>query len=132
MLARDLPKYTFVLNGGLTTVAQCANCLTRPVGHPLPAGEGSVSGIMLGRAAHHDSYLLAKVETALYGTPLISRDAVVEKMIAYARDQIATTQTHRHPTQLLNEKDPELLRRAMPYQSEYDDHQQPVLDAMTG
>ncbi len=164
-LAKDFPKLTFVLNGGLTTVAQCANSLTRPVGHPLPEGAGSVSGIMLGRAAYHDSYILAKVETALYGTPLITREAVVEKMIVYAREQVATTQTHRHPTRvrdiarhmlglfagevggkawrrmlsdpkLLNENDPELLRRAMPYQSvgkeEFSDHRQPLLDAMTG
>jgi tRNA-dihydrouridine synthase A len=191
-LAKDFPRLTFVLNGGLTTVAQCFNSLPqrgregeggvmkhnarssndsliRPriesgagsVGHPLPQGEGQVSGIMLGRAAYHDSYILAKVETALYGTPLITREAVVEKMIVYAREQIATTQTHRHPTRvrdiarhmlglfagevggkawrrmlsdpkLLNENDPELLRRAMPFKSEYDDHRQPLLDALAG
>jgi hypothetical protein len=53
-------------------------------------------------------------------------------MIANARVQNATTHTHRHLTQLRNENDPEFLRRAMPHQSEYDDHQQPVLDAMAG
>ena len=86
-------------------------------------------------------------------------------MITYAREQIATTQTHRHPTRvrdiarhmlglfagevggkawrrmlsdpkLLNENAPELLRRAMPYQSvgkeEFSDHRQPLLDALTG
>jgi hypothetical protein len=33
---------------------------------------------------------------------------------------------------LLNDNDPELLRRAMPYQSDYDDHRQPLLDALSG
>lgn len=212
-LAKDFPSLTFVLNGGLTTVAQCAGVLNPLVEelHPRPPleGEGAVRvaplegegpvrvapregegvdagagltalvdgarssprlqpvphGIMLGRAAYHDSYILAKVETALYGTPLITREAVVEKMVAYAREQIATTQTHRHPTRvrdiarhmlglfagevggkawrrmlsdpkLLNENDPELLLRAMPYQSvgkgEFSDHRQPLLDALTG
>jgi tRNA-dihydrouridine synthase A len=183
-LAKDFPKLTFVLNGGLTTVAQCLsslppggrvpgragegvcaqseiNTLEHPLPNPPPQGEGTAHGIMLGRAAYHDSYLLAKVETALYGTALISREAVVEKMITYTREQIATTQTHRHPTRvrdiarhmlglfagevggkawrrmlsdpkLLNENDPELLRRAMPFKSDYDDHRQPLLDALAG
>jgi tRNA-dihydrouridine synthase A len=217
-LAIDFPALTFVLNGGLTTVAQCERVIPppsrgrlgggwfsienggEPHPHPRPPleGEGAVKfaplegegadvgagltalggkarsssrlqhaphGIMLGRAAYHDSYILAKVETALYGTPLITREAVVENMIVYAREQIATTQTHRHPTRvrdiarhmlglfagevggkawrrmlsdpkLLNENDPELLRRAMPYQSvgkeEFSDHRQPMLDALSG
>jgi tRNA-dihydrouridine synthase A len=191
-LANDFPKLTFVLNGGLTTVAQCERVLASAESAALrdtlradlsslrgadtyamygehrsgeiesrsSGGKGS-HGIMLGRAAYHDSYLLAKVETALYGTPLVTREVVVEKMIVYAREQIATTQTHRHPTRvrdiarhmlglyagevggkawrrmlsdpkLLNENDPDLLRRAMPFKNDYDDHRQPLLDAMTG
>jgi tRNA-dihydrouridine synthase A len=181
-LVRDFPALTFVLNGGLATVEQI-------VGAALPRSTSNVAsisaspnssathdiaaepllqavphGVMLGRAAYHHSYILAKVETALYGTPLITREAVVEKMVEYTTKQIATTQTHRHPTRvrdvarhmlglfagevggkawrrqlsdpiLLNENDPTLLLRAMPFQSDgdaYDDHRQPLLDAMTG
>jgi tRNA-dihydrouridine synthase A len=189
-LVRDFPALTFVLNGGLATVEQivdavCRNSLPPLQGEgwggdgvkrgdspnpiPLPAsplkGEGDIAhGIMLGRAAYHHSYILAKVETALYGTPLITREAVVEQMVKYTAKQIATTQTHRHPTRvrdvarhmlglfagevggkawrrqlsdpiLLNENDPTLLLRAMPFQSDgdaYNDHRQPILDAMTG
>jgi tRNA-dihydrouridine synthase A len=158
-LANDFPQLTFVLNGGLTTVEQCARLACSVEGHGDALG--SPHGIMLGRAAYHDSYTLAKVETALYGTPLVTREAVVEKMITYAREQIATTQTHRHPTRvrdiarhmlglfagevggkawrrmlsdpkLLAENDPTLFLRAMPFKQDYDDHRQPLLDAMTG
>ena len=173
-LAKDFPRLTFVLNGGLTTVEQCVKFVGAAPPRSAPASgeiaaepliQTAPHGIMLGRAAYHDSYILAKVEAALYGTPLITREAVVEKMIEYAREQLATTQTHRHPTRvrdiarhmlglfagevggkawrrmlsdpkLLNENDPELLRRAMPYQSvgkeEFSDHRQPLLDALTG
>lgn len=152
-LMKDFPQLTFVLNGGIATVEQSSGAAN------------NFHGIMLGRAAYHDSYVLAKVETALYGTPLITREAVVEKMVAYAREQIATTQTHRHPTRvrdiarhmlglytgevggkawrrmlsdpkLLNENDPNLFLRAMPFKSvgeeEFSDHRQPLLDALTG
>jgi tRNA-dihydrouridine synthase A len=178
-LAKDFPALTFVLNGGLTTVEQVVGVAmprstvgagtrsalqTSPISQPIaaePLLQAAPHGIMLGRAAYHDSYVLAKVETALYGTPLITREAVVENMVAYAHSQIATTQTHRHPTRvrdiarhmlglyagevggkawrrqlsdpkLLNDNDPDLLLRAMPFKSDYDDHRQPLLDAMTG
>jgi tRNA-dihydrouridine synthase A len=156
-LVKDFPALTFVLNGGLATVEQALKTSCMPDA-PVQAAP---HGIMLGRAAYHHSYVLAKVETALYGTPLITREAVVERMVEYTTKQIATTQTHRHPTRvrdvarhmlglyagevggktwrrqlsdpkLLSENDPTLLLRAMPFQSDYDDHRQPLLDAMTG
>lgn len=87
-LAKDFPRLTFVLNGGLTTVEQCVKFVgAAPPRSASASGEIAAEpllqtaphGIMLGRAAYHDSYTLAKVETALYGTPLITREAVVEK-----------------------------------------------------
>jgi tRNA-dihydrouridine synthase A len=169
-LVKDFPALTFVLNGGLTTVEQCQRMLSESIDASLIAQDRgarsssrlpSLHGIMLGRAAYHDSYVLAKVETALYGTPLVTREAVVEKMVAYAGEQVTTTQTHRHPThvrniarhmlglyagevggkawrrqlsdpKLLAENDPSLFLRAMPFKSDYDDHRQPLLDAMAG
>ncbi len=160
-LAKDFPRLTFVLNGGLKTVEQIVGALDCATLPSLPAQGNAVHGIMLGRAAYHESYLLAKVETALYGTPLITREAVVEKMVAYAHEQIEKTQTHRHPThvrniarhmlglfagevggkawrrmlsdpKLLAANDPSLFLRAMPFKQDYDDHRQPLLDALTG
>jgi tRNA-dihydrouridine synthase A len=174
-LANDFPKLTFVLNGGLTTVAQCERVLASAESAALRDTLGADSSSLRGAdtyamyGAHRSGEIESRSsggkgsqgETALYGTPLITREAVVEKMIVYAREQIATTQTHRHPTRvrdiarhmlglfagevggkawrrmlsdpkLLNENDPELLRRAMPFKGDYDDHRQPLLDALAG
>jgi tRNA-dihydrouridine synthase A len=151
-LVKDFPRLTFVLNGGLTTAVQCEDALQR------------CQGVMLGRAAYHDSHVLTQVENALYGTPIPSREAIIDQIIEYTAREIAATKLHSHPTRvrdvarhtlglfaaqvggkafrrmlsdphLLNENDPELFRRALPYQGEdqaYDDHRQPWLDAMAG
>jgi tRNA-dihydrouridine synthase A len=153
-LRADFPALTFVLNGGITTVAQCVELLDRP-------DTPRFQGIMLGRAAYHDSYVLAQAQSAIFGTPLPSREDIVLQMLAYAEREIALTRGQAHPTRvrdvarhmlglftgqvggkswrrvlsdatLLNLNDPQLFRRALPYSGAYDDHRQPVLDAMTG
>jgi tRNA-dihydrouridine synthase A len=159
-LVRDFPKLTFVLNGGLTTALQCVEVLDC-----LPPDRASrPQGVMLGRAAYHNSYVLTQVENALFGTPIPSREEIIEKMIVYTAREIAATKHRSHPVRvrdvarhtlglfagqvggkafrrmlsdphLLNENDPELFRRALPYQSgehAYDDHRQPFLDALAG
>ncbi|TAG50341.1 MAG: tRNA dihydrouridine(20/20a) synthase DusA [Betaproteobacteria bacterium] len=157
-LVRDFPALTFVLNGGLTSAAQCVDLLdestsTPPILRP--------HGVMLGRAAYHDSCCLTQVEQALFGTPVRTREAIIEKIIEYTAREIAATKHRSHPVRvrdvarhtlglfagqvggkafrrmlsdplLLAENDPELFRRALPYQSQYDDHRQPFLDAMAG
>ena len=148
-LREDFPALTFVLNGGITSVAQSVDEASR------------FHGVMLGRTAYHDSFVLAQTQSALFNTPLPSREEIVEQMISYAEREIALTQGQPHPTRvrdvarhmlglftgqvggkswrrvlsdatLLNANDPHLFRRALPYNGEYDDHRQPVLDAMTG
>lgn len=174
-LRRDFPELTFVLNGGITSVAQCAELLEPSAPSPLAVegwGEGECvaqqqiecepfNGIMLGRTAYHDSYVLAQTQSAIFNTPLPTREQIVEKMISYTEREIAATRGHSHPTRvrdvarhmlglftgqvggkswrrvlsdatLLNENDPQLFRRALPYQGDYDDHRQPLLDALTG
>ena len=149
-LREDFPALTFLLNGGITTVAQCVELL-----------DTRFDGIMLGRTAYHDSYVLAQVQSAIFSTPLPSREEIVEQMLAYTEREIAATKNQSHPTRvrdvarhmlglftgqvggkswrrvlsdatLLNENEPQLFRRALPYGGAYDDHRQPVLDAMTG
>jgi tRNA-dihydrouridine synthase A len=149
-LRRDFPALTFVLNGGITTVAKCVELL-----------DAQFDGIMLGRAAYHDSYFLAQANSAIFNTPLHTREEIVEQMLAYTEREIALTRGQTHPTRvrdvarhmlglfagqvggkswrrvlsdatLLNENDPQLFKRALPYSGAYDDHRQPVLDAMTG
>ena len=171
----DFPGLTFVLNGGITSVAQCIDLLDARVGVARVAINGQsplalrlqepaskrFDGIMLGRTAYHDSYVLAQTQSAIFNTPLPSREAIVEHMLAYAEREIAATKNQSHPTRvrdvarhmlglfagqvggkswrrvlsdatLLNANDPQLFRRALPYSGTYDDHRQPVLDAMTG
>ena len=179
-LREDFPALTFVLNGGITTVAQCVELLNESVGAALPRpalAEPATSvaaelllpapspprfeGIMLGRTAYHDSYVLAQAQSAIFDTPLPTREEIVEQMLAYAAHEIALTKGHPHPTRmrdvsrhmlglftgqvggkswrrmlsdatLLNENDPQLFLKALPYRGYYDDHRQPVLDAMAG
>ena len=78
-LARDFPSLVFVLNGGL--VAWDA------IERELPF----VAGVMLGRAAYHDPYLLADVDTRLFGDarPARSRYEIIEALAAYASEQLA-------------------------------------------
>ena len=156
-LRTDFPSLIFVLNGGITTAQQCVDLLDASTG-TVPS---QPHGVMLGRAAYHDSYMLAHTEHALFGTPLPSREQIVEQMIDYIAREIAATRGQQFHTRvrdvarhmlglysgqvggkawrrmlsdarLLNDSDPELLRRAMPYQSDYDDHRQPLLDALSG
>ena len=148
-LREDFPALTFVLNGGITAPLQSAQLAEQ------------FHGVMLGRAAYHDSYTLALTETAMFGTPLPTREAIVEKMLAYTAREIALTKSNSHPTRLrdvsrhmlglftgqvggkswrrmlsdatlLNANDPTLFLKALPYHGDYDDHRQPILHALAG
>jgi tRNA-dihydrouridine synthase A len=73
-LKRDFPRLVFVLNGGVSEFAT----MERELAH--------VDGVMLGRAAYHDPWLLADVDRRLYGDPpaVTARADVVEALIPYA------------------------------------------------
>jgi tRNA-dihydrouridine synthase A len=78
-LKRDFPALTIVINGGLTT-------------HEAIAAElEQVDGVMLGRAAYHNPYLLAEAEAYAFGVaaPQRTRAEVVEALMPYAQEQIA-------------------------------------------
>ncbi|MBA3504767.1 MAG: tRNA dihydrouridine(20/20a) synthase DusA [Betaproteobacteria bacterium] len=78
-LKRDFPELTMVINGGLTSWAAIEREL------------GLVDGVMLGRAAYHDPYLLAAADGRLFhsDTPAPSRAAVLHALIPYANAQRA-------------------------------------------
>lgn len=78
-LKRDFPDAAFVLNGGLASLAQARAELQH------------LDGVMLGRAAYHDPYLLAAVDGELFAdaTPPPSREAVVASMEAYLARRVA-------------------------------------------
>jgi tRNA-dihydrouridine synthase A len=85
-LKRDFADATVVLNGGLATLEACTDALA------------GVDGVMLGRAAYHDPYLLAEVDRRLFGeaTPAPTRAEVVARMQPYLAAAIARGIPARH------------------------------------
>ena len=73
------PELEIVLNGGIDSLASATAHL------------GEVDGVMLGRAAYADPYLMAEVDRKLFGsdeTPP-SRLDVLDRFAPYVRDQLA-------------------------------------------
>ena len=78
-LERDFPHLTIVLNGGLADW----DSVERELEH--------VDGVMLGRVAYHDPYLLAQADARLFGDERKprTRAEVIEALAAYATTQVA-------------------------------------------
>jgi tRNA-dihydrouridine synthase A len=78
-LAHDFPALAFVLNGGLASF--------EAIEQELPF----VHGVMLGRAAYHDPWLLASVDARLFGEPpaVRTRAEAVAKLARYAERAVA-------------------------------------------
>lgn len=83
-LKREFPQLVVAINGGVTTVEQVQAHLAR------------LDGVMLGRAAYHDPYLLAQVEHALYDEPLPRRDEVLHRMRPYVEAELARGTALKH------------------------------------
>jgi len=77
-LKQDFPSLTIVINGGITTHKE------------IEAHLGRVDGVMLGRAAYHNPWLLADAGR--------TRAEVVARMEAYARHAISTGFSLRNVT----------------------------------
>jgi tRNA-dihydrouridine synthase A len=78
-LKRDFPDLKIVINGGITTHEAIAAALEH------------VDGVMLGRAAYHNPYLLAEAEEYAFGiaAPARTRAQIVEALVPYARAELA-------------------------------------------
>jgi len=78
-LKRDFPALTIVINGGITGI--------RGIAHELE----HVDGVMLGRAAYHDPWLLAQAETLCFtgNAPVHTRGDVIAALVPYAEAQRA-------------------------------------------
>jgi tRNA-dihydrouridine synthase A len=77
-LKQELPELTVILNGGLTDVQAAVE--------DFP----TLDGFMFGRAAYHNPYLFATVDTQFYGaTASLSRADVVVAYTEYLRQQMA-------------------------------------------
>ncbi len=78
-LKEDFPDLPIVINGGIATLEQCKEHLSR------------VDGVMLGRAAYHEPWLMAAVDAALFGDdhPVATRHEVLDGFMPYVEQQLA-------------------------------------------
>ena len=77
-LKAEFPELEIVVNGGVASGAQVEVQLAR------------VDGVMLGRTAYHDPYVLADLDHRLFGGgPAPSRAEIVRRMHRYAVAQVA-------------------------------------------
>lgn len=88
-LKREFPQLVVVINGGITAV----DAMREHLAH--------VDGVMLGRAAYHDPYVLARIEHALYDEPLPSRESVLQHMRPYVEAELARGTSLKHITRHL-------------------------------
>ncbi len=72
-LKADFPDLEIVLNGGIKTLDECEQHLQ------------TFDGVMLGREAYHNPYLLAEVDQRLFGSsaPVISRAETIARLRPY-------------------------------------------------
>jgi tRNA-dihydrouridine synthase A len=79
-LKRDFPHLEISINGGIKTLDEVEEHLKH------------VDGVMLGREAYHNPYVLAAVDSRFYGadTPVLSREEAEARLIEYARQEAAS------------------------------------------
>jgi len=87
-LKSDFPHLEVILNGGIKTLAECEAHLSR------------FDGVMLGREAYHNPYLLSQVDARLFGSeePRISRADALRRMRPYIETHLASGGLMHHVT----------------------------------
>ena len=77
-LKKDFPELDIIINGGIKTIAECNDHLEH------------VDGVMLGREAYHNPYMLSQVDQQLYDskeTPP-TREKILEQYLEYIQQQL--------------------------------------------
>jgi tRNA-dihydrouridine synthase A len=87
-LKRDFPALEIILNGGIKTLEDCQLQLQ------------TFDGVMLGREAYHNPYLLAQVDQQLFGAsrPALSRFDAMQTMRDYIAEHLAEGGSMHHIT----------------------------------
>jgi tRNA-dihydrouridine synthase A len=77
-LKRDFPLLEIVINGGITSLTQALALLEQ------------IDGVMIGREAYQNPYMLADVDRLIFSTPELpkSRGDVIELLIPYIEQQL--------------------------------------------
>ncbi len=87
-LKKDFPHLSIVLNGGIQTLQECQSHLQH------------VDGVMLGREAYQNPWMLAGVDDVLFGMDNVtqSRDDVIAALLPYIERQLARGTQLNHIT----------------------------------
>lgn len=87
-LKTDFPELEIIINGGITDLSQGLSQLEH------------VDGVMLGRGAYHNPYLLAEVDAQFYGdnSPPKTRDQALLDFIPYIEEQLSSGAALNHIT----------------------------------
>ncbi|MEN2505380.1 tRNA dihydrouridine(20/20a) synthase DusA [Stutzerimonas stutzeri] len=87
-LKEDFPDLEIILNGGIKTLEECETHLQR------------FDGVMLGREAYHNPYLLAQVDARLFGShePIVGRAEALKRMRPYIQRHLAAGGAMHHVT----------------------------------
>jgi tRNA-dihydrouridine synthase A len=83
-LKREFPELVVAINGGVTRVEQVREHLQH------------VDGVMIGRAAYQNPWLLAELEQALWGMEVGNRESVLARMQAYVDAERARGTALKH------------------------------------
>ena len=77
-LKKNFPELEIIINGGITTLAQSAELLD------------SIDGVMVGREAYQNPYLLAGVDSFLFddNTSALSREEILFELLTYIQIQL--------------------------------------------
>lgn len=76
-LKQDFPDALFILNGGIHNLDMIATALDK------------FDGVMIGRAAWHEPYLLRQASALIWqDTPIMGDEAIIEQMLSYAQEQV--------------------------------------------
>lgn len=78
-IKQAFPELEILINGGITTLDECEQHLQH------------VDGVMVGREAYHNPYMMAQVDQRLYSRqqPIPVRRDILEAMLPYIADQLA-------------------------------------------
>ncbi|MEZ5536412.1 MAG: tRNA dihydrouridine(20/20a) synthase DusA [Thiolinea sp.] len=78
-LKQAFPELEIIINGGITTIEQCQQHLEQ------------VDGVMVGREAYHNPWMLAQVDALFYGkpAPVSQRKQVLPALYKYVEQQTA-------------------------------------------
>lgn len=77
-LKQEMPELEIIINGGITDLEQCEQHLQH------------VDGVMLGREAYQNPYLLAEVDRTLYQDdhPIPGREQILKDFFGYVQEQL--------------------------------------------